>query len=290
MLLCLWAFLALAIQNVSADMAEVGAFEALFFYSAYRFEAEAMGLDKTYIARGTGNGNEPYNLQQFITYIAPTRKVLERDEDGKQIPGRWIDLPRWDKVDWDKIESNIEDLEAVAYELIHSNFTSAYAQWDLAVAADSPFSDAATLTNQLTFLVSSANDNIKDKTKNIKKLYEKCTSTLQAISDSHRKAASKAISDNLAKFIHMRGRDYKLFFKNSDKLPVRAFRELDMEKTLANLSNRRDFTKLLTGFRNIGAQSDMKDIVRLNKRLNNIDNLQKTRQRLTPRPKRACTI
>ncbi|KAJ3485540.1 hypothetical protein NLG97_g6790 [Lecanicillium saksenae] len=283
MLLHIWALLAFTLHHVAADMAEVGAFEALFYHSAYLFEVEVRGLGQTVIGNGVKNGDQPCTMEEFLTYIAPTRKVLARGADGRKIPGHWIDLPRWDKVDWNLIESNPDDLEAIAYELIHSNFTSAYAQIDKTKAAANPLGDEKTLTNELALVVAAAKE-LGDIDEKAKKLFNKVTLTLQAVSDSHRKRVADLLISVMSDYLNNKGNPFRFSFKDTDKKPVRKFREIDMEATFGF----NDEKEVSSQMRQMRSESKVASVKDLNRQLNNIDNLQRTRQRLTPIRRRTC--
>lgn len=108
--------------------------------------------------------------------------------------------------------------------------------------------------------------------------------------DALRRDAAERLKDTLVKFLKASGRDYKFSFKDSDKAPVRKYQELDIKQTLKDSGNAREVTDALKEFRSTGTQTSESDLRSVNNRLNNIDNVQRSRLRLTPRPKRACTI
>ncbi|KAJ6789223.1 hypothetical protein PWT90_05833 [Aphanocladium album] len=290
-MLLLWTFAVVALRFALASSAEVGAFEALYFFSAYDYGVEVGGAAKNRIASDAHNGDKAYGIQQFLKFIAPTRKFLERDEDGKQIPGKWTELPRWDKVDWDIVEKNPDDLEKIAYELINSNFTANNVNVEK-IDVGKTFSDEKTLTNQLAIIVATIHSNFEDEIDELaKKKFGRVNTVLQAVGDAHRKAAADGLRNSLQEYFKSKGKDYKIFTKPADKAPVRNSQEIDMEKTIKESGDGKAVTGAISDWRrnsiaNDGGDEAMKG---LRRRLNGADNLQRARQSLIKRPKRACT-
>lgn len=287
-MLFLWTFAILAFRHVLALNAEVGGFEALYLYSVYDYDATVRGAAENRVDPKAHDGDKAYDIEKFLKFVAPTRKVLDTDEDGNKIPGKWIELPRWDKVNWDAVQKDLDDLETIAYELLNANFSMSQAvlhRDDI----DNPLGDEKTLTNQLVLIVDEAKALFGDAAK---QKFEKVKTLIQAVGDVHRKAAADGLRNTFKNYKEFKEFN-KIYTKTTDKAPVRAFQEIDMEKTFKEngKAGSRQVMSHLSDFRMSGARGGASDMQRrLDRQMNNIDNLQRNTQRLTPRPKRACTI
>lgn len=292
MLSFLWTFAIVAFGRVLALNAEVGAFEALFLYTAYEF-GFVVKPGQSNIAPSMQDRDEPYKIEEFLKNIAPQRKVLQKDEDGKSIPGSWTQLPRWDKVDWSLINKDPKDLEQIAYELINSNFTVSYAN-SVDVLASNPAGFESSLITQLGIVLNNMQyeffgGELKGPAK---ELFEgKVKPALQAIGNAHRKAASEGLKKTLQEHLDKSGRNWKLFTKKTDKAPVRGFTEIDMDKTVKESGNAKDLTQSMKEYRMAGANpAANKESARLNRFMNRADILQKTLQTLELAVRRTCAV
>lgn len=116
------------------------------------------------------------------------------------------DLPRWNLVDWGLVRKDPEDLEQIAYELIHANFSTSYADSYKVLKPSYSLDDTISLSTQLVFIINAGKEALGVSLGDVAmKLYQTAKKAMQAVSDAHRKAIAPQLKAALMELFPVQG-------------------------------------------------------------------------------------